>query len=149
MQHFRKCSPQGNVAYIYNRVKFEQQSLDRPMQGQSPYVINAGLQYDIEEAGFYTTILYNQIGRRILYVGNEQIPPVWEAPRPLIDLQVAKKIMDSKGELKLSITNLLNNRANYYHDLDDSKGYNGSTDALALSRIYGTGVSLTFTYNIK
>lgn len=146
---FKRFTAQGNVAYIYNRVKFEQQALDRPMQGQSPYVINAGLQYDIEEAGFYTTILYNQIGRRILYVGNEQIPPVWEAPRPLIDLQVAKKIMESKGELKLNITNLLNNRANFYHDLDNSKGYNSSTDALALSRIYGTGVSLTFTYNIK
>lgn len=146
---FKRFTVQGNFSYIYNRVKFQQQSLDRPMQGQSPYLVNAAVQYDVEEIGLNTTILFNQIGRRILYVGNEQIPPVWEAPRPLLDLQIAKKLIQNKAELKLNITNLLNQRAQFYHDLDDSKGYTSGVDALALSRLYGTGVSLSFTYNIK
>jgi len=146
---FKRFTVQGNFSYIYNRVKFQQQTLDRPMQGQSPYLVNAALQYDVEEIGLSTTLLFNQIGRRILYVGNEQIPPVWEAPRPLLDLQIAKKIINNKADIKLNVTNLLNQRANFYHDLDDSKAYNSGADALALSRIYGTGVSLTFSYNIK
>ncbi len=146
LKHF---TAQGNFSYIYNRVKFDQQVLNRPMQGQSPYLINAGLQYDVEEIGLNTTFLFNQVGRRIIYVGNEQLPPVWEAPRPLLDLQIAKKIMDKKAEIKLSITDLLNRKAFFYHDLNSNNKYTTGFDALALSRRYGTGVSLTFAYNIK
>jgi outer membrane receptor protein involved in Fe transport len=146
LKHF---TVSGNVSYIYNRVKFDQTTLDRPMQGQSPYLINAALQYDLEEIGLNTTFLFNEVGRRILYVGNEQLPAVWEAPRPLLDVQLAKKIIKSKAELKLNITDLLNQRAYFYHDLDNNKKYNSSRDALALSRKYGTGVSISFAYNIK
>jgi len=89
---FKRFTVAANVSYIYNRVKFAQQSLDRPMQGQSPYLINASLQYDVSEIGLNTTVLFNEVGRRILYVGNEQLPPVWEAPRPLLDIQIAKNL---------------------------------------------------------
>ena len=149
MQAFKRFTVGGNFSYIYNRVKFDQQVLNRPMQGQSPYLINASLQYDIEEKGFYATVLFNQVGRRILYVGNEQLPPVWEAPRPLLDLQIAKKIIDKKGEIKLNISDLINQRARFYHDLDGNKKYGSGLDALALSRRYGTSVSLTFSYNFR
>jgi len=145
----KRFTVSGNVSYIYNRVKFDQQALDRPMQGQSPYLINAALQYDIEEAGLYTTFLFNEVGRRILYVGNEQVPAVWEAPRPLLDVQIAKKIMNNKAQLKLNVTDLLNQPARFYHDLDNDKKYNGSADALALKRKYGTSISISFAYNIK
>jgi len=146
---FKRFTLSANFSYIYNRVKFAEESLNRPMQGQSPYLVNASLQYDIEEKGFYTTLLFNQVGRRILYVGNDQIPPVWEAPRPLLDLQIAKKLLDNKAEIKLNITDLLNRKANFYHDLDNNKKYSSGLDALALSRRYGTGVSISIAYNFK
>lgn len=151
---FKNFTLQGNLSYIYNRVK----GLNRPMQGQSPYLINLGLQYDVEKIGLNTTLLFNQIGRRIYYVGstssngtinNDSYPPVWEAPRPLLDLQIAKKILKSKGELKLNISDLLNQTANYYHDLNDNKKFDNSNDALAIKRKYGTNVSISFGYNIK
>lgn len=145
----RRFTAQGNFSYIYNRVTFNQAVLNRPMQGQSPYVLNAGLQYDVEEIGLNTTLLFNQVGRRIIYVGNEQLPPVWEAPRPLLDLQIAKKLMKNKGEVKLNITDLINRKAYFYHDLNDNKKYTSGLDALALARRYGTGVSISFVYNIK
>lgn len=146
---FKRFTVQGNVSYMYNRVKFEEQILNRPMQGQSPYLLNAGLQYDVEELGLYTTALFNVVGRRILYVGNEQLPPIWEAPRPLLDLQIAKKLMDGNGEIKLNISDIFNRPANFYHDLDDTKSYTSTTDALALRRIYGTNVSISFAYTFK
>ena len=124
-------------------------ALDRPMQGQSPYLINAALQYDVEEIGLNTTLLFNEVGRRILYVGNEQVPAIWEAPRPLLDVQVAKKIMNNKAALKLNITDLLNQPAYFYHDLDNNKKYDSRGDALAIKRKYGTGISISFAYNIK
>lgn len=140
---------QGNFSYIYNRVKFENTTLDRPMQGQSPYLINAGLLYDMEKIGLSTTILFNEIGRRVLFVGNEEVPAIWEAPRPLFDLQIAKKIIKNKGELKLNISDLLNQRAKFYHDLDRNGKFSGLKDALAIRRNYGTNVSITFGYTIK
>ncbi len=137
---------QGNLSYIHNRVA----GLNRPMQGQSPYLINAGLQYDLEKIGLNTTVLFNEIGRRILYVGNQDVPAIWEAPRPLLDFQIAKKIIQKRGEVKLNISDIINHRAYFYHDLDNNKKYvKGSADALAISRLYGTNVSLTFSYNIK
>jgi outer membrane receptor protein involved in Fe transport len=141
---------QSNVSYIYNRVEKEDAKLERPMQGQSPYLINASLQYDVEKIGLNTTLLFNQIGRRILYVGNQDYPPVWERSRALFDLQFAKKVLKSKGEVKLNISDILNQRAFFYHDIDDNGKYiKGSQDVIAINRQYGTNVSISFSYQIK
>lgn len=137
---------QGNFSYIYNRIKFTESSLDRPMQGQSPYLMNAGLQYDVAKLGLNTTLLFNQVGRRILYVGNEAYPSIWEAPKPLLDLQVAKKLMNNKAEIKMNVSDILNQRAIFYHDLDINKHFN-STDVVPISRNYGTKISISFAYN--
>jgi TonB-dependent receptor len=146
----RNFTVQGNFSYIYNRVRSEGTQLNRPMQGQSPYLINAGLQYDIQKIGLNTTILFNQIGRRILYVGNNDYPPVWENPRSLLDLQIAKKVLKNRGELKLNISDILNQAAYYYHDLnDDGKFERGGADATAITRKYGTNINIAFSYNIK
>jgi outer membrane receptor protein involved in Fe transport len=139
----------GNVSYIFNRVKDEAKTLDRPMQGQSPYVINAGLQYDVEKIGLSTTVLYNQIGRRILLVGNEQVPAIWENSRPMLDFQAAKKILKKKGELKLNVQDIFNQRAFFYHDINSDNKFSKVRDAIAINRLYGTNVSLTFGYTIK
>ena len=139
----------SNVAYIYNRVNFENQVLNRPMQGQSPYLINAGLQYDQEKSGISSTVLFNQIGRRILYTGNDQVPAIWEAPRPLLDFQFAKKIIKNKAEIKFNASDIMNRKAKFYHDLDNSGKYGKTQDALAISRKYGTTFSITFGYNFK
>ncbi len=149
-QALRNLTFQANVSYIYNRVEDSTIKINRPMQGQSPYLVNVALQYDVEKLGLNTTLLFNQIGRRILYVGNEVTPEIWEAPRPLLDLQIAKKVIKNKGEIKLNISDLINKTAYFYHDVDNSKNYKlNSVDALAISRNYGTNFSLSFTYNIK
>jgi len=134
---------QGNLSYIYNRVK----SLDRAMQGQSPYLINTAIQYDLEKYGLSTTLLFNEIGRRIALVGGSDQPPIWENPRPLLDLQIAKKIMKNKGELKLNISDIINQQAIFYTDLNDNKKYDKTVDAFAIKRKYGSNISFSFGYN--
>ncbi len=145
---------QGNFSYIYNRIP----TLKRPMQGQSPYLANLALQYDIEKAGINTTLLFNQIGRRIYYVGSSTLnggsaaddtPPVYEASRPLLDFQISKKVIAKKGELKLNVSDIFNRPANFYHDLNSNKKFDKATDALALRRVYGTNFSISFSYNLK
>jgi hypothetical protein len=139
----------GNISVIDNKVTDNVTKIDRPMQGQSPYVLNLGLQYDVDKIGFSTTALFNQIGRRILYVGNEQVPAIWENPRPLLDIQLAQKLLNKKAELKLNIQDLLNKPAYFYHDINGNDKFGKTSDAIAIKRNYGTTISLAFSYTIK
>lgn len=138
----------SNLAYIHNEVDFQTSSKtnNRPMQGQSPYVINAGLQFDLEQTGTNATILFNQIGRRIFLVGNEQNPHIWEAPRPVFDFQVSQKFLRSKGEVKFTIADLLNKMARFYQDRNDNDKYDEDGDFLRISRKTGTTLGLSVSY---
>ena len=147
---FKHFVVSGNFSYIYSKVKDTTGTVNRPLQGQSPYLINVGLQYDLEKIGLNTTLLFNQIGRRILFVGNEAVSDIWENPRSLLDLQFAKKVLKTKGEIKINVNDILNKEVKYYHDLDNNKSYSkNSKDVLAISRNYGTNYSITFSYNLK
>jgi CarboxypepD_reg-like domain/TonB-dependent Receptor Plug Domain len=145
---------QANLAYIRSRIKDDSLkkagfSIDRPMQGQSPYVINASLMYDHEKSGLTATLLFNQIGRRIYLVGNvlQQVPDVWEASRPLLDLQIAKKIIRSKGEIRLNLQDLLNRKLVFYQNANEDEGYDKNVDPIRFSRKFGTNVGISFKYN--
>lgn len=151
----RNFTFQANGAYIYSRVKDQSASLniDRPMQGQSPYLINLGLMYDLEKQGFNATLLFNQIGERIYLVGDISAgagaPDIYEAPRPVMDFQVAKKIIKNKGELRLNISDILNQTQYFYQNAPGSKrSFQKGEDAYRFSRRFGTTFSLTFNYSI-
>lgn len=58
---------------------------DRPMVGQSPYVVNAGVSYTHEELGFGATALYNVAGRRIVSAAELPLPSVYEQARHALD----------------------------------------------------------------
>ena len=138
---------QGNFSYIYNRVAGIGADEARSMQGQSPYLLNAGIQYDIEKIGVSTTLLFNQIGRRIAYVGGGDQPAIWENPRPVVDLQIAKKVLKNKGEFKVNIADIINKQAIFYTDINKNKKYDNNVDAFAIKRKFGTNVSFSFGYN--
>ena len=58
-----------NGSWIKSKVSFDSENSlehDRPMQGQSPYLVNAGLFYQTEKAGVMAGVLYNRIGKRIV-----------------------------------------------------------------------------------
>lgn len=144
---------QANAAYIHSVVKSESFDLDRPMQGQSPYAINLGLLYDLEKAGFSSTLLYNQIGRRIYVVGQNALniggsPDIYEAPRPLLDFQMAKKILNKKGELRLNVSDILNQVQYFYQNADENTKFDKTDDAFRFTRKLGTTFSLTFNYSL-
>jgi hypothetical protein len=66
---------------------------------------------------------------------------------PVLDFQVTKKILKTKGELKMNIADIFNKVAVFYTDLDENKKYDSETDAFAIRRNYGTNVSFSFNYN--
>jgi hypothetical protein len=79
----------------------------RPLQGQSPYILNAGVYYNDEEKGYSFNAALNVFGPRIFLVGDINYPTMWELPRKALDLQAAKKFGDH-FEVKFNIQNLLN-----------------------------------------
>ena len=147
LKHF---SVQANASYIHSRVTDAGFKLDRPLQGQSPYVFNAGLMYDLEDKGFSTTLLFNQVGERIYLVGDVSAgagsPDIYEAPRALLDLQLAKKILKQKGEVKLNVSDLLNTTQYFYQNTNSNTKFQKNEDAYRFTRKQGTTFSLNFQY---
>ncbi|MDB5256406.1 MAG: TonB-dependent receptor [Chitinophagaceae bacterium] len=64
----------------------------RPLQGQSPYVINAGLYYQNDDKGWSASVLYNIFGPRIVTVGNGNYANVIETPRSTLDATITKTV---------------------------------------------------------
>ncbi|MGV8878394.1 MAG: TonB-dependent receptor domain-containing protein [Sphingobacteriaceae bacterium] len=121
----------------------------RPMQGQSPYLINAGLQYNSATSNATAiSLLYNRIGRRIWAIGNSDDPDIYENPRNVLDFQIAQKFAGSRAEVKLNYSDILNNNAIFYQKVKNATGdYNSKTDRLNIADRFGATVSLGLTYN--
>jgi len=110
-----------NFAYIKSKVDVRQingtTAGSRPLQGQSPYIVNAGIQYLDNKKGWGASLSYNIIGRRIVIVGNDGEPDQYEAPRHVLDLQLSKTIKE-KFEIKFNIRDMLAQRLIVYQDIN-------------------------------
>jgi TonB-dependent receptor len=116
---------------------------NRPLQGQSPYIINSGLFYTNKKEDFNVTLSYNVIGPRIYIVGNQQEPSVWENGRNVIDFQLAKSY--KKFEIKLNIKDILAQKLIYFQDLNGNQKYD-TEDNRWQEITFGQTVSLSVRY---
>lgn len=139
-----------NGALIKSKVQFEKGSKEenRPMQGQSPYLINTGIFYKNEPLKMDIALLYNRIGKRIIGVGrsegstgddsNSRVPHSYEMPRNTIDFSLAKKF-GNHLELKLNVRDLLAEKI-YYKQFADVTYSDGSRKQVEeISRCYKPG----------
>lgn len=117
----------------------------RPLQGQSPYIVNAGFLYSNADLGLNLSLLYNVVGRRIAEAGFLGYENVWEAPRNLIDFQVSK-IIYKHWELKLNISDILNQKRIFYQDIDKNGKFNEDVDNKIQSTNFGTSYSVGISY---
>jgi len=78
----------------------------RPMVGQAPYVLNAGLTYTGPENRASATLLYNVVGRRIVSAAEAPLPDAYEQPRHVLDFSLRLPLRRS-WDLKLDAENLL------------------------------------------
>jgi outer membrane receptor protein involved in Fe transport len=79
---------------------------DRPMVGQSEYVVNAGLGYASSAGGWFANLLYNVAGKRIVEAGSGGLPDAYEQPRHMLDASLQLPVVSSVS-LKLDAKNLL------------------------------------------
>jgi Outer membrane protein beta-barrel family/Carboxypeptidase regulatory-like domain/TonB-dependent Receptor Plug Domain len=146
----------GNATVLDSKVTLITESnnniktdVDRPLFGQSPYLVNAGLQYG--NKSWNMTALYNRIGPRLALVGDPTgagFYDIYEKPRNLVDLMVSKKLWENKGELKMTIANLLNAKYAFYDNPTTKAGFDfEGGDRINYSYTPGTIITLGFTYN--
>jgi len=113
-----------NFSAIYSNVDLTNLAIStdpeksRPMQGQSPYVLNSGIQY-MNENGLAIAANLNRVGNRIAIVGNiDYQPTLWEKSRTFLDMQVSKSFLEKKLEIKLNVQNILGQDQIFYNNSD-------------------------------
>jgi outer membrane receptor protein involved in Fe transport len=142
----------ANLSYIRSQVNLSgvasQIGSDstRALQGQSPYLINTGLQYFDVVKGFSVSVLFNRIGRRIFQVGSNGFLNIYEAPRSVLDLQLALRVF-RKGEIKLNYSDILNQKNIFYQDQNDNGKFDKGVDSQFYGNLFGSNLSLGFGVN--
>ena len=155
-QIFHDISFFTNLALIKSTLDFDpgtQARADRPLQGQSPYVINAGLQYENADNGWFGSAVLNEVGRRIAFVGvdpkfGDTRQDIFEAPRTVLDVQIGKNI--GNFNLKLTVGDLLRQDQIFYQDTDsDGKFSSSSGDRQMFRYTNGVATTLSVGYTFK
>jgi TonB-dependent receptor len=141
-----------NVAIIKSKVTdtrpevIADESGSRPMVGQAPYVINAGLLQTVYDNKLSINILYNRVGTRLFRARGAVFPAIYENARDVLDFQIGYKVMKNKGEFKLNASDLLN-QDNLFYYKDNTKQYNISRGSTISRYNTGSGVTISYTYS--
>ncbi|MBS7566953.1 TonB-dependent receptor [Mucilaginibacter sp. Bleaf8] len=136
---------------------------NRPLAGQSPYIINGGLLYTGTHFGLNVT--YNRYGKRIVYASPNRSLDQYENPRDMMDAQLSYKFLkQQKAEFRLNISNLLNQEQFIYTNRfnnDNSLGANsgdasieeypdtGGQEPIPANRIDPKGTNYNKDYDTK
>jgi outer membrane receptor protein involved in Fe transport len=143
----------ANASYIKSEIKLDttqyySAEAKRPMQGQSPYIINLGMYYQDNDHGLMVSLLYNVIGKRIIVVGLDT-PDVYEMPRNVLDLTITKDI-GKNLQIKAGIQDILNQKVveRQYVKYTNSKGVTVNREQSTLEynpgSLYSLGVVVNF-----
>ena len=144
-----------NTTYIQSQVDLTQQEQNtranlgiapnRPLQGQPLYIINAGLDYNNAQAGFYAGLFYNVTGPLLIAAGGEEggaglkyLPDIYEQPAPSLDFNLTQTFADN-WKFTFRGKNLLNPL------FQQTLTYNGVEETY-LSYTKGWDLSLSMAY---
>jgi len=157
LRNFRHLTLTFNASYIFSKIISNESYVrdkERPMQGQSPFIINTGVYYQNDSMGLMVSLMYNVIGKRIMYVGNPNSPHIYEMPFNLLDLSI-NKTFGKHFAIKFGIKNLLNDKVEFKQTVEYNKDTNndgigdGIVEREQITKTYHPGryFSLGFTYN--
>ena len=150
-----------NGAIIKSRVNFNGSANmeNRPMQGQSPYLVNTGIFYKNDKQQLDIALLYNRIGKRIIGVGRSEgttsgnetlrVPDSYEMPRDVLNLSISKKF-GTHWEIKANIRDLLAQKVYYKEFVTANLNSGGTKEVEQITRCFkpGRNIGLTVTYNL-
>lgn len=115
-------------------------NLERPLQGQSPYLINAMIGYGNDGWGTDATLLFNVFGERLAAVGTNGIPDEYEQPRPTLDFTLRQKL-PAGLKLSLKAQNILNSETRFTQEftgelaeeIESQRYFSGRSISIGLS----------------
>ncbi|HLP05530.1 MAG TPA: TonB-dependent receptor, partial [Paludibacter sp.] len=143
-----------NGSYIYSEVQFANALTERsrPLQGQSPFVINTALFYQNDKLGLSSALMYNVMGKRIVVAaqlnqGRVDIPDIYEMPRHVVDFTLNKKL-GKKMELKFGVKDLLAQNFLTQQTYDYVKD-GVSKSAVLTNKMYNLGRTWSLGVNYK
>jgi hypothetical protein len=102
----------GNLTLMSSEIRLGENNAasatnaNRPLVGQAPYVLNAGLSYAAFDDRWNATVLYNRVGKRIDAAGPAPLPDIYELPRDVLDFSLRAPVLGAL-DAKLDIRNIL------------------------------------------
>ena len=144
-----------NGSYIISDEKFSEDELklrslglregetlgdSRPLQGQSPYLINAGIDYNNTDKGIRSGVYFNVQGKTLEVVGDGFYPDVYTMPFNSLNFNLTKQLND-KTSLTFRVRNILNDERESLFE-----GYGGTTEYFRFRNI---GRTFSLGYSIK
>ena len=142
----------GNFSYISSTINAgdnpNRWNENRPMQGQSPYIINVGMLYKVEKIDLTFSGLFNMYGDRIYNVGNTSFPDIYEAARPLLDFQVSKSFLNKRMMAKFSVTDILARDLIFFMDFAKKSKYTADTDFVVFQHQMPRVFSMSLSYRL-
>jgi len=124
-------------------------NIRRPLQGQSPWIANAFIDYDNSRTGTNIRALYNAYGPYIVQVSALGAPDIYQQPRHMVDIVASQRLFafrrnawgDLRNELLVTfeIQNLLNT-------IDLQTQTLAGTSYTTYRTFDGTGVKLGLTW---
>ncbi|MBX2891136.1 MAG: outer membrane beta-barrel protein [Saprospiraceae bacterium] len=119
----------------------------RPLQGQSPYIVNFALYYDQQNIGLSGSLVYNIFGDRIFSVGDVLFPTIYELSRNSLDLTITKRV-GARTSYKLGIQNLLDAPFRFFQDSDRNEKVTDVDHPIFTFR-RGQLINLSFSYDLN
>jgi hypothetical protein len=141
-----------NAAYIYSKLylpNLTSLSHTTQLQGQSPYIVNAGLFYQNDSIGLQASLLYNVFGPRIYAIGNKNYPNIGEMPKHSLDLTISYTVL-KKLTFVFAIQDILGQSSRLVLDIDGNgkfepgKGLDREIRNYTTHRYYSLGAKLKF-----
>ncbi|GAB4402842.1 MAG: TonB-dependent receptor [Microscillaceae bacterium] len=117
------------------------QEATRPLFAQSPFLINALIDYNNPDSGTEISLSYNVFGERLSVVSSGSTPYVFEQPRNTLNLTISQKLgQQDRWKITLRGSNLLNPDYNFTYEF---RGQKVPFRKYQLGQDFSVGVSYT------
>lgn len=114
---------------------------ERDLQGQSPYLLNASLDYSHEDLGIQTGLSYNVQGKTLEVVGTGDVPDIYTKPFHSLNFTLNKSFGENKkSTIDFKVKNILGQEKKSVYESFKA------ASQIAKLRVPGTEFSIGYTY---
>jgi len=119
----------------------------RPLQGQSPYIVNVAMYYEEPVTNLTAAVIYNIFGDRIFSVGDVLFPTIYELSRNSLDFTITKRV--KRVSYKLGIQNILDAPFRFFEDSDRTEKITLDRDNPIFTFHRGQLANLSLTFDLN